>query len=282
MDRFSFLGSVHAQLIDDQYEHYLKNPDGLEPSWRAFFQGYDFAKEIYSEEDLEGAGVPEEVIKEFHVLNLIQGYRSRGHLFTKTNPVRMRRSYEPTLAIENFGLTKDDLDTPFKAATELGLPGATKLREIISHLEAIYCQSTVAKIKGRSFRLIKPTTFMNLSGNAVRYWMQEEHIPIENVLVVVDDLALPLGAIRIREKGSDAGHNGLKDIQEKLGRNDYSRLKFGIGNDFPKGRQVDFVLGEWNKDEHVELPSLIEHCVKAIQSFALAGSKLTMTQFNKK
>jgi 2-oxoglutarate dehydrogenase E1 component len=142
MDRFSFLGSIHAQLIDDQYEHYLKNPDGIEPSWRAFFQGYDFAKEIYSEEDLEGAGVPEEVIKEFHVLNLIQGYRSRGHLFTKTNPVRMRRSYEPTLDIENFGLNKDDLDTPFNAATELGLPGATKLREIISHLEAIYCQST--------------------------------------------------------------------------------------------------------------------------------------------
>jgi len=142
MDRFSFLGSVHAQLIEDQYEHYLKNPDGLEPSWRAFFQGYDFAKEVYSEEDLEGAGVPEEVIKEFHVLNLIQGYRSRGHLFTKTNPVRMRRSYEPTLDIKNFGLSKDDLDTPFNAATELGLPGATKLREIISHLEAIYCQST--------------------------------------------------------------------------------------------------------------------------------------------
>ena len=142
MDRFSFLGSVHAQLIDDQYERYLKNPDGIEPSWRAFFQGYDFAKEIYSEEDLQGTGVPEEVIKEFHVLNLIQGYRSRGHLFTKTNPVRMRRSYEPTLEIKNFGLSKDDLDTPFNAATELGLPGATKLREIIAHLEAIYCQST--------------------------------------------------------------------------------------------------------------------------------------------
>jgi len=142
MDRFSFLGSVHAQLIDDQYERYLKNPDGIEPSWRAFFQGYDFAKEIYSEEDLQGTGVPEEVIKEFHVLNLIQGYRSRGHLFTKTNPVRMRRSYEPTLEIKNFGLSKDDLDTPFNAATELGLPGATKLREIITHLEAIYCQST--------------------------------------------------------------------------------------------------------------------------------------------
>jgi len=142
MDRFSFLGSVHAQLIEDQYERYLKNPDGTEPSWRAFFQGYDFAKEIYAEEDLDGGGVPEEVVKEFHVLNLIQGYRSRGHLFTKTNPVRMRRSYEPTLDIENFGLSKDDLDTPFNAATELGLSGATKLREIIEHLEAIYCQST--------------------------------------------------------------------------------------------------------------------------------------------
>src|SRR6056300_343873 len=142
MDRFSFLGSVHAQLIEDQYERYLKNPDGTEPSWRAFFQGYDFAKEIYAEEDLDNGGVPEEVVKEFHVLNLIQGYRSRGHLFTKTNPVRMRRSYEPTLDIENFGLSKDDLDTPFNAATELELLGATKLREIIAHLEAIYCQST--------------------------------------------------------------------------------------------------------------------------------------------
>jgi PTH1 family peptidyl-tRNA hydrolase len=90
-----------------------------------------------------------------------------------------------------------------------------------------------------------------------------------------------LGAIRIREKGSDAGHNGLKDIQEKLGRNDYPRLKFGIGNDFPKGRQVDYVLGEWNKDEMLDLPGLIDHSVKAIKSFALAGAKLTMTQFNK-
>ena len=145
-----------------------------------------------------------------------------------------------------------------------------------------YALTAVAKIKGRTFRLIKPTTFMNLSGNAVRYWMQEENIPIENVLVIVDDLALPLGAVRIREKGSDAGHNGLKDIQAKLGRNDYPRLKFGIGSDFPKGRQVDYVLGEWTKDELLDLPGLIEHCVKAVQSFALAGTKLTMTQFNKK
>lgn len=142
MDRFSFLGSVHAEFIDEQYQRYLRNPDNTEPSWRAFFQGYDFAREVYSEDDLEGAGVPEEVIKEFHVLSLIQGYRSRGHLFTKTNPVRERREYRPTLDIENFGLSKDDLDTEFNAATELGASGPRTLRKIVEHLEAIYCQST--------------------------------------------------------------------------------------------------------------------------------------------
>ena len=141
MDRFSFLGSVHADFIEEQYERYLKNPDGIEPSWRAFFQGYDFAKEVYSEEDLVGAGVSDEVIKEFHVLNLIQGYRSRGHLFTHTNPVRDRREYKPTLALENFGLSKEDLDTEFKAATEVGASGPRTLRKIIEHLENIYCQS---------------------------------------------------------------------------------------------------------------------------------------------
>jgi len=142
MDKFSFLGSVHADFIDEQYQRYLRNPDNTEPSWRAFFQGYDFAREVYSEDDLEGAGVPEEVVKEFHVLNLIQGYRSRGHLFTKTNPVRERREYRPTLEIENFGLSKDDLDTEFNAATELGASGPRTLRKIVEHLEAIYCQST--------------------------------------------------------------------------------------------------------------------------------------------
>ena len=142
MDRFSFLGSVHAEFIDEQYQRYLGDPDNTEPSWRAFFQGYDFAQEVYSEDDLEGAGVPQEVIKEFHVLNLIQGYRSRGHLFTKTNPVRERREYQPTLRFENFGLSQDDLETEFNAATELGASGPRTLRKIIEHLEAIYCQST--------------------------------------------------------------------------------------------------------------------------------------------
>ena len=142
MDRFSFLGSVHAEFIDEQYQRYLSDPDNTEPSWRAFFQGYDFAQEVYSEDDLEGAGVPQEVIKEFHVLNLIQGYRSRGHLFTKTNPVRERREYQPTLYLENFGLSQDDLEIEFNAATELGASGPRTLRKIIEHLEAIYCQST--------------------------------------------------------------------------------------------------------------------------------------------
>ena len=103
-----------------------------------------------------------------------------------------------------------------------------------------------------------------------------------DVLVVLDDLALPYGSIRIRGKGSDAGHNGLKDIQAKLGRADYPRLRFGIGDNFSKGRQVDYVLGEWTAEEQKDLPALIEHCVKACQSFGLAGLSLTMNQFNKK
>ena len=143
-----------------------------------------------------------------------------------------------------------------------------------------YAMTAEAKIKGRTFRLIKPTTYMNLSGNAVRHWMQVEKIPIENVLVVVDDLALPFGSIRLRAKGSDAGHNGLKDIQAKLGRADYPRLRFGIGDNFSKGKQVDYVLGQWSSEEEAGLPALIEHSVKACQSFGLAGLNTTMNQFN--
>lgn len=145
-----------------------------------------------------------------------------------------------------------------------------------------YAMTAQAKSKGRTLILIKPTTFMNLSGKAVRYWMQKENISIENILVVVDDIALPFGAIRIRGKGSHAGHNGLKDIQQKIGHGNYPRLKFGIGNKFPKGSQVDYVLGHWNNDEQLNLPELIKHCVKACQSFALAGLSLTMSEFNKK
>ncbi len=138
------------------------------------------------------------------------------------------------------------------------------------------------KYKGRSFILLKPTTYMNLSGKAIRYWMQEEKISIENTLTIVDDLALPFGSLRLRGKGGDAGHNGLKSIQETLGRNDYARLRFGIGNDFGRGRQVDYVLGEWSKDEELDLPLKLDECINIIKSFGTVGLSHTMNQFNKK
>lgn len=142
MDRFSFLNAAHTGFIADLYDKYLVNPDSVEPSWRSFFQGYDLANSNYS---LNGEGdvaieIPEQVHKEFKVIELINGYRSRGHLFTKTNPVRERRKYEPSLAIENFGLSNEDLDTSFNAGELLGI-GSISLREIISHVEAIYCDS---------------------------------------------------------------------------------------------------------------------------------------------
>ncbi|MBC8004134.1 MAG: aminoacyl-tRNA hydrolase [Verrucomicrobia bacterium] len=138
------------------------------------------------------------------------------------------------------------------------------------------------KFKGRTFILLKPSTYMNLSGKAVKYWMQKENIAIENLLVVVDDLALPLGSLRLRAKGSDAGHNGLRNITEVLGSQDYARLRFGIGDNFSKGRQVDYVLGEWNKQEVPELPALIDTSVEIIKSFGTIGVAQTMTFFNKK
>lgn len=138
------------------------------------------------------------------------------------------------------------------------------------------------KFKGRTLLLIKPTTFMNLSGKAVRYWMQEEKIPLGNVLVLVDDLALPFASLRLKGQGSDAGHNGLRSIQEVLGSNKYARLRFGIGDDFSRGRQVDYVLGEWSKEEALDLPLKIDECISIIQSFATVGLSRTMNQFNKR
>lgn len=160
MDKFSFLNAAHSQLIEDLYQQYLKFPDSLEPSWKAFFQGFDFALENYNDDISTNSAVPassnvstitsqivsngqipDDIKKEFKVLNLIEGYRQRGHLFTNTNPVRERRHYEPTLDLENFGLSKDDLNTKFNSATETGMPNAATLQEIINHLEKIYCES---------------------------------------------------------------------------------------------------------------------------------------------
>ncbi len=137
-------------------------------------------------------------------------------------------------------------------------------------------------IKGRQIVLLKPSTYMNLSGNAVRYWMQKENIQIENLLIVVDDLALPVGALRLKGKGSDAGHNGLKHITATLGTENYARLRFGIGNDFPRGGQVDYVLGHFSEEDWTILPERMDMAGEIIRSFCLAGLTLTMNQFNKK
>ena len=145
-----------------------------------------------------------------------------------------------------------------------------------------YASVAKATLRGRTLVMIKPTTFMNLSGKAVRYWMQKEDIPIENILVIVDDLALPLGALRMRKKGSDGGHNGLISIIETLGSSDFSRIRFGIGNDFAKGYQVDYVLGRWSSEETKLLVPRIETTVELIKSFVLIGTERTMNFFNKR
>jgi peptidyl-tRNA hydrolase, PTH1 family len=137
------------------------------------------------------------------------------------------------------------------------------------------------KHKGRTFVLVKPNTFMNLSGKSVRYWLQTTKLERENLLVILDDLALPFGKIRMRPKGSDGGHNGLKSIQELLGTSEYPRLRFGIGDEFSKGRQVDYVLGKWSEEESKSLKDVIQTAGNAVLSFGLAGLGDTMTRFNK-
>ncbi|RIA10935.1 PTH1 family peptidyl-tRNA hydrolase [Flavobacteriaceae bacterium MAR_2010_72] len=139
---------------------------------------------------------------------------------------------------------------------------------------------TTYKFKGRSFILLKPSTYMNLSGKSVLYWMTKEKIPLENVLVVTDDLNLPFGTIRLKTKGSDGGHNGLKDIQDKLQTINYNRFRFGISDTFSKGRQVDYVLGEWTDEENKKLPERLEKSVELIKSFGTAGISITMNTFN--
>ena len=141
---------------------------------------------------------------------------------------------------------------------------------------------TEIKHKGRTLILIKPTTYMNRSGKAVNYWMQKHKIEKENVLVVLDDLNLDFGTLRLKTKGSDGGHNGLKDIDLSLGSNDYARLRIGIGSEFRKGQQVDFVLGKWDKAELKDLPFILESSADAVLSYASVGPKFTMEKFNKK
>lgn len=139
-----------------------------------------------------------------------------------------------------------------------------------------------AKFKGKPLVIIKPTTYMNLSGKAVNYWMQSEKISVENVLIVTDDLALPYGTLRMKKKGSDGGHNGLTDIIASFGTNEFPRLRFGIGSEFSKGRQVDYVLGKWNSDEQKVLSERIDLAIQMIKSFISIGIDRTMSDFNNK
>ncbi|HLT33641.1 MAG TPA: aminoacyl-tRNA hydrolase [Aquaticitalea sp.] len=138
----------------------------------------------------------------------------------------------------------------------------------------------VYKFKGRQFILLKPSTYMNLSGKAVVYWMNKENVTLDNLLVITDDLNLPFGTIRLKTKGSDGGHNGLKDIQDKLQTINYNRFRFGISDTFSKGRQIDYVLGEWTEEENQKLTERLEKSVELIKSFGTAGVNITMNAFN--
>jgi PTH1 family peptidyl-tRNA hydrolase len=139
-----------------------------------------------------------------------------------------------------------------------------------------------SRFKGKPLVIIKPTTYMNLSGKSVNYWMQTENINVGNILIVADDLALPFGTLRMKKKGSDGGHNGLTDIISMLGSNDFPRLRFGIGSEFSKGKQVDYVLGKWNTEEQKLLPERIDMAIQMIKSFISIGIDRTMSDFNNK
>jgi len=162
------------------------------------------------------------------------------------------------------------------------LDALAKASNIVFDVNKRYGARAELRLKNQQLILLKPYTYMNSSGNAVRYWLLKEKIEIENLLIVVDDLALPFGALRLKTKGSDAGHNGLKHIQEVLGTLNYNRLRFGIGNDFRQGRQIDFVLDSFTEDEQKLLPERIDKAVEIVKSFALSGVDITMNLFNNK
>lgn len=161
-----------------------------------------------------------------------------------------------------------------------------KILDALAHEEAFSLETVKLgslgsfKIKGRSVYCLKPSTYMNLSGKAIKYWLEKERIPLENLLVLTDDINLPFGTLRLKGKGSDGGHNGLKDTQQMLQTTNYNRLRFGIGSEFGKGRQIEYVLGEWDDDERKALPERLKKTSEIVRSFVLAGLQATMNQFN--
>jgi len=165
--------------------------------------------------------------------------------------------------------------------------GFTLIDALAKSLNASFLVDRYASVANTSYKsrqlvLIKPSTYMNLSGKAVHYWMQKEKIPIENILVLVDDLSLPYGTLRMKGKGSAGGHNGLKNIEELLGSENYARMRFGVGNNFSKGKQVDFVLGQWTDEENSQLPAITEKATTAIQMYLTVGIEKAMTFVNQK
>lgn len=145
-----------------------------------------------------------------------------------------------------------------------------------------YGDVATGRLKNKQVIILKPSTYMNLSGNAVRYWKEKEKIDLENILILVDDIALPFGAVRIKGSGSDAGHNGLKNIAEMLGTQAYARLRFGVGNEFPRGCQIDYVLGQFTLDQRQQLPVRVDYAVDAVKTFVLCGLQKAMCDFNNK
>ncbi|MDR1557139.1 MAG: aminoacyl-tRNA hydrolase [Tannerellaceae bacterium] len=164
----------------------------------------------------------------------------------------------------------------FRIVDRLAADGAALFRP------ARYGDIAELRIKGKVLLLLKPTTYMNLSGLAVRYWLQKEKIPDENLLVVSDDIVLPFGTLRLKPRGSHGGHNGLRNIEETIGTREYARLRFGVGNAFPAGRQIDYVLGEFDAEELAVMPEKLHTAAEMVKSFCLAGVNITMNLFNNK
>lgn len=164
----------------------------------------------------------------------------------------------------------------------VGFMIADKLANDASFESCRYGDMARIKVKNCELLILKPSTFMNLSGVAVRYWMNKEKLPLENLLILVDDIALPFGTIRLRQGGSDAGHNGLKNIASELGTQAFCRLRFGVGNDFPKGGQVDFVLGRFPDEEVKQMPERLTVAADAAKAFCLSGISFAMTNYNNK
>ena len=162
------------------------------------------------------------------------------------------------------------------------LDALAKASNLVFDNNTRYGATVAGRVKNAELLLLKPSTYMNASGDAVRNWMNKEKIPVENVLIVVDDLSLPLGSLRLKGNGGAGGHNGLKSIEAQIGTQNYARIRFGIGNDFPRGAQVEYVLGEWSADETKILEARIPIAVEMVKSFCLAGIQNTMNQFNNK